>query len=110
MSNLELEEFLEKHFEFPSNNTAEIRRFIAKDSELERIIHDLPEIVSNKLDYTKISLDFMQESEPSEKILEIIIYADVYEEVAFHTEDMISDWIVDSYPKPESEFIILVES
>ena len=106
----ELKDFLEEHFEFPSDNIIKIRNFIKKDPELEKIVRDLPEIVSNELDYGKISFDFMKESEPSEKILEIIIYADVYEEIAFHTEDRISDWIIDSYPKTANEFIILVES
>ena len=110
MQNRKLEEFLEKHFEFPSDNIVKIRNFIRKDPEMERIIYDLPEIVSNELNYTKISFDFMKESEPGEKILEIIIYSDVYEEVAFHTEDLISDGIIDNYQKTSNEFIILVES
>ena len=110
MENQELEEFLQKHFEFPSDNMRKIRKLIRKDPELEKIIRDLPEIVSNELAYRKISLDFMKETDPGEKILEIIIRSDVYEEVAFHKEDRISDWIIDNYPKTASEFIILVES
>ena len=110
MQSYVLNEFLEENFEFPSDNMVKIARFIRKDPELEKIIYDLPEIISSELDYEKISFDFMKETDPSEKILEIIIHSDVYEEVAFHKEDLISDRIIDNYPKTENEFIILVES
>ena len=109
MQNQDFKEFLERNFEFPSDNTAKISKFLKKDPELKNIIHDLPEIISKELDYTTISLDFMSETDPSEKILEIVIHSDVYEEVAFHKEDEISDRIIDTYPKTKKEFIILVE-
>lgn len=73
----ELEEFLENHFEFPSDNIDEIQRFIEHDNELEKIIYDLPQIVSNELPYNEISFDFMKETDPSEKILEIVIYSEL---------------------------------
>ena len=44
-STIKLEEFLNKHFEFPSNNLNDIKNFINEDTELEKIIYGLPEII-----------------------------------------------------------------
>ena len=109
-NDIELEKFLKEHFEFPSDNLIEIIGFISEDEELEKIIYDLPDIVSRYLTYDKITFDFMKETDSNEKILEIIIYSNLSENESFQKEDDISDGIIDNYPKTMSEFIILVES
>ena len=101
--------FIEKHFEFPSNNSDEINLFINEDAKMKKIIYDLPEIISSELTYSRISLDFMKETDPSEKILEIVVYSTSDEEILLQKEDEISDWIIDNYPNPKNEYIILVE-
>lgn len=101
--------FIKKHFEFPSNNFKEINKFVENDFEMKKILCDLPKIISSEINYSKISLDFMKETEPSEKILEIVVYSDLYEKTLLQKEDEISDWIIDNYPKPTIEYIILVE-
>ena len=101
--------FIEKHFEFPSNNADEINLFINGDAEIKKIIYDLPEIISSELTYSRISLDFMKETDPSEKILEIVVYSISNEETLLQKEDKISDWIIDNYPNPKNEYIILVK-
>lgn len=107
---LELNDFLNKHFKFPSNNLNEIKKFIDADNKMKNIISDLPEIITDKLDYTHISLDFMKETDPNEKILEIIIYSELNDDLLLKKEDLISDGIIDDYPQPMNEYIILVES
>lgn len=109
-NDIELEKFLKEHFEFPSDNLIEIIGFISEDEELEKIIYDLPDIVSRYLTYDKITFDFMKETDSNEKILEIIIYSNLSENESFQKEDDISNGIIDNYPKTMSEFIILVES
>lgn len=107
---LELNNFLNKHFKFPSDNLNEIKKFIDDDNKMKNIIYDLPKINTDKLDYTHISLDFMKETDPSEKILEIVIYSKLNEDLLLKKEDLISDSIIDDYPPPVNEYIILVES
>ena len=102
--------FLKSNFEFPSNNLKDISKFISQDLELENIIYDLPQVISKELSFTRISFDFMKETDISEKILEIIIYCNLDEETQFQKEDIISDRLIDDYPKTENEFLILVES
>ncbi|MBQ2654437.1 MAG: hypothetical protein IJF83_12850 [Methanobrevibacter sp.] len=101
--------FLKENFEFPSGNFSEITKFIDKDLEMKRLFYNLPKIIAQELEYSQLSLDFMKETDPSEKILEIIIYSAEDEKTLLLKEDIISDGIVDEYPNTENEYIILVE-
>lgn len=107
--NTPLEEFLKNHFKLPSNNIAEINDFIHNDKEMEKIIFDLPEILSKELKYSNISIDFMKETDPSEKILEIVVYSDLESKTLLQKEDLICDMLIDKYPKSKLEYIILVD-
>ena len=107
--NSELEEFLKCNFRFPSNNLKEINKLISKDPEMRDIIYNLPKIISKELACKKLSLDFMKETDPNEKILEIIIYSDLESEILLQKEDFLCDRIIDKYPKTQIEYIILVE-
>lgn len=107
-NNNQLEYFLKNHFEFPSDNLNEIQIFIAQDDELEKIIYDLPQIVSNELNFNKITFDFMKETDPGEKILEIVIYSESESKILLKKEDLICDILIDKYPKTLLEYIILV--
>lgn len=105
----DFDEFLKTHFKFPSNNLKKINDFICEDQNMKTIINDLPTIISRELSYNQISLDFMKETDPNEKILEIVINSKLDEEKLLEKEDIISDGIIDNYPKPQKEYIILVE-
>ncbi len=104
-----LNTFLKEHFKFPSDNLSEIKNFIKKDSEMKKIIYDLPKIITSELEFNQLSLDFMKETDPNEKILEIIIYSDLDEKTLLQKEDIISDGIIDKYSDTKIEYIILVE-
>ena len=108
--NISIEEFLKKHYRFPSNNFEEIHEFVDNDPEMKKIIHDIPEIISNELTYNKISLDFMKETDPSEKILEIVIYSDLESNQLLQKENLICDMLIDKYPKTKIEYILLVDN
>lgn len=102
-------EFLKNHFKFPSNNFDEVKRFINNDKEMKKIVNDLPTILSKEMDYNELSLDFMKETDPSEKILEIIIYSELESRMMLQKEDLICDMVIDKYPRTILEYIILVE-
>lgn len=103
-----LNEFLKSNFEFPSNNINEINRFIGADFELKKIIKDLPKISSKELSSTHLTLDFMKETDPNEKILEITIFSKFKEKILLEKEDKISDDFIEKY-QTVNEYIILVE-
>ena len=108
--NISIEEFLKKHYRFSSNNFEEIHEFVDNDPEMKKIIQDIPEIISNELTYNKISLDFMKETDPSEKILEIVIYSDLESNQLLQKENLICDMLIDKYPKTKIEYILLVDN
>ena len=76
-----LEEFLNRKFEFPSDNLEDIKNFINEDKELEKIIYGLPEIVSKEFSESPISLDFTEYSTSDEDVMEIVIQNQVILEV-----------------------------
>lgn len=104
-----LNTFIKNEFNFPSNNFNEICKFINKDNELKKLIYELPVKISSKLPFNEISLDFMKETDPSEKILEIVIYSQLDGNILLEKEDILSDELIDKYPKTTLEYIILVE-
>lgn len=101
--------FLKETYEFPSDNLSEIKEFITKDAEIKSIIYDLPKIITQELEYKRLSLDFLKETSPNEKILEITIYSNLNDELLLQKEDIISDDIIDKFPDTKNEYIILVE-
>lgn len=109
-SYLSISFFLKNNFKFPSDNPTDIANFICFDYELEKIIYDLLKIITNELEYSHISLDFIKETYPKEKILEIAVYSKLNYELLLKKEDIIIDGIIDNYPQPMNEYIILVES
>ena len=66
----------------------------------------MPKIITNELEYSHISLDFMKETYPKEKILEIAVYSKLNYELLLKKEDIIIDGIIDNYPQPMNEYII----
>lgn len=68
----------------------------------------MPQIVSNELPYNEISFDFMKETDPSEKILEIVIYSELESKILLQKENLICHMLIDKYPKTLFEYIILV--
>lgn len=49
----------------------------------------------------------MKETEPNEKIIEIVIYSNLKSGVLLQKEDLICDMLIDKYPKTKREYIIL---
>ena len=51
----------------------------------------------------------MKETDPNEKILEIVIYSDLKSDQLLQKEDFLCDMLIDKYPKTTIEYIFLVE-
>ena len=78
--------------------------------ELEKMVIELPDNISSEITFNKISFDFMKETDPSEKILEIVIHTPEFnEKLLLEKEDNLIDELIDKYPKTVNEYIILVE-
>ena len=104
-----LEEFLNRNFEFPSYNLEDIKKFISKDEELEKIIYGLPEIVSKEFSESPISLDFTEYSTSDEDMMEIVIKTPFDGETTSHKKNLILDEIFTKYSKTANEYYIFME-
>lgn len=104
-----LEEFLNRHFEFPSDNIDNIKKFITEDKELEKIIYGLPKIVSKEFPKCPILLDFTEYSLPDEDVLEIVIKTPYDGETTSNKKDIILDEIFKGYSKTTNEYYISME-
>lgn len=89
-----LNEFLTNNFEFPSNNLLEINEFISKDLELEKIIKDLPEIISKEFSERKLTIDFSNES--CEEI-DVTIFTDLNGKISSNKQSKIDNHLFDNY-------------
>lgn len=107
--NTGLEEFLKKHYKFPSNNIHDIKNFISEDNELEKIIYGLPKIISKEFPQSPILLDFTQFSLPNENILEIVIKSQYDGETTSNKKDIILDKLFTKYSKTTNEYSISME-
>jgi hypothetical protein len=106
---IELEEFLKKHYKFPSNNLKDIENFIGEDDELEKIIYGLPKIISKEFPQSPILLDFTQYSLPNENVLEIVIKSQYDGETTSSKKDHILDEIFTKYSKTTNEYYLSME-
>ena len=101
-----LEEFLNRNFEFPSDNIDDIKKFINEDEELEKIIYGLPKIVSKEFSESPISLDFTEYFLPDKNVLEIVIKTQFDGETTTRKKDLILDEIFTEYSKTSNEYHI----
>lgn len=108
-SNYNLEKFLNEHFEFPSNNFNDIKRFISEDDELEKIVYGLPKIISNEFPQSPILLDFSEFSLQNENVLEIVIKTSYDGETTSNKKDNILNEIYTKYSKTTNEYYISME-
>ena len=102
-------EFIKKHFEFPSNNSEDIISYIREDGELEKIICDLPEIISKEFPQSPISLDFTKYSLSDEMELEISIKTPYDGETTSDKKDVILNEIFTNYASPEKYYFISMD-
>ena len=107
--NTGLEEFLKKHYKFPSNNLKDIKNFIIEDDELEKIIYGLPKIISKEFPQCPILLDFTEYSLPNEDVLEILIKSQYDGETTSSKKDIILNKIFTKYSKTKNEYYISME-
>jgi hypothetical protein len=105
----ELDEFLKTNFEFPSGNLNDICNYISQDAKLERIIFDLPEIISKEFSKSPISLDFMSYTLPDETVLQISIKTPFDGETTSTKKDLIVDELLNNYESPKNYYFISME-
>jgi hypothetical protein len=103
------EDFLDNNYEFPSGNANEIKEYIVEDSNLKRIICDLPKIISKEFSQSPINLDFMKYTPEDEVILQISIKTRYNGETSSAKKDIIIQELFNNYESPEKYYFITME-
>lgn len=111
MSNFDdkLVDFLKNHFEFPSNNLDEISELIMEDTEMKKIIYDLPKIVFKEFPNSPIFIDFVKYDYPEDKILKIVVKTRFDIETSLKKEEIINNEVIHNHDCTKNEFFIRVE-
>lgn len=104
-----LEEFLNNHYKFPSDNFNDIKSFISEDNDLEEIIYGLPMIISKEFPQSPILLDFSEYSLGNGDVLEIVIKSQNDGETTSNKKDIILNKIFTKYSKTTNEYFISME-
>ncbi|MBQ8016863.1 MAG: hypothetical protein IJ258_02030 [Methanobrevibacter sp.] len=103
-----LMEFLKNHYNFPSDNLNEILDYIEEDSKLERIIYEMPKIISKEFQKSPVSIDFMKYASPDETTLQITIKSPFDGETSGDKEDIILEELF-KYDSPDKHYFITME-
>ena len=103
-----LMDFLKNHYNFPSDNLNEILDYIEEDSKLERIIYEMPKIISKEFQKSPVSIDFMKYASPDETTLQITIKSPFDGETSGDKEDIILEELF-KYDSPDKHYFITME-
>ena len=103
-----LNDFLKLHFDFPSKNLNEISNFISSDSEMERMIFDIPDFLQSQSLTSRPKLDFMGYCDPGEVVLEVDVDSTLDPETTGQTHLFIIDYLIDNYDVENDYFVAVV--
>ncbi len=70
-----LEKFMIENFKIPDNDLKRICQFIRKDSNLEKIIYDLPRLIQSEISYNRLQIKFYDEFQDDELVLEVTAFS-----------------------------------
>ena len=102
-----LNEFLIKNFQVPNNDLKRICNFISKDSKLERIIFDLPDLIQRNGKYEKLQINFNDELEDGCLHLEVGIFSSLDIQNLLKLENRLEEQLYDSYDWDSCDKVIL---
>ena len=76
-STIPLEKFITENFQIPDDDLKKICDFVSHDSELEKIIFELPNLIRNEITYDKLQIKFYEEFQEDYLQLEINIFTTI---------------------------------
>ena len=82
-----LKKFLIDNFQIPDNDLDRICDFIRNDTELEKIIFELPNIIQGEISYEKLQIKFYEEFQEDELVLEVTAFSSLEYEKLLDIED-----------------------
>ena len=102
-----LEKFMIENFKIPDNDLKRICQFIRKDSNLEKIIYDLPRLIQSEISYNRLQIKFYDEFQDDEVVLEITAFSSLNIENILKKEDEIIHRLYENYSEKSADKILI---
>ena len=105
-----LEKFMIENFQIPDNDLKRICQFIRKDSNLEKIIYDLPRLIQSEISYNRLQIKFYDEFQDDELVLEVTAFSSLNIENILKKEDELIHRLYENYSeKSVNKILIFIE-
>ncbi len=102
-----LEKFMIENFKIPDNDLKRICQFIRKDSNLEKIIYDLPRLIQSEISYNRLQIKFYDEFQDDELVLEVTAFSSLNIENILKKEDELIHRLYENYPEKSADKILI---
>lgn len=102
-----LEKFMIENFKIPDNDLKRICQFIRKDSNLEKIIYDLPRLIQSEISYNRLQIKFYDEFQDDELVLEVTAFSSLNIENILKKEDEIIHRLYENYSEKSADKILI---
>lgn len=102
-----LKNFICQNFEIPEDNLENICSFIRNDSNLEKIILDLPSLIERQMNYEKLQIKFNDDLEDDYLNLEVSIFSSLDIQYLLKLENQLEEQLYDLYDWDSCDKIIL---
>jgi hypothetical protein len=107
---MKLKDFIISNFQIPDNDLERICNFIGNDSELEKIIFDLPALIKSEISYDNLQIRFFDEFQDDELVLEVTAFSSLNFESVLKKEDEFIHKLYEKYDeKSADKTLILIE-
>lgn len=102
-----LEKFMIENFKIPDNDLKRICQFIRKDSNLEKIIYDLPRLIQSEISYNRLQIKFYDEFQDDELVLEVTAFSSLNIENILKKEDELIHRLYENYSEKSADKILI---
>ena len=103
----DLKTFITENFQLPDNDLERICEFIIQDSELEKIILEIPTLIKSKIAYDKLQIKFYDEFQEDELILEVTAFSSIDFNTLLKKEDEFIHILYNDYSEESADKILI---
>lgn len=107
-STIPLEKFITENFQIPDDDLKKICDFVSHDSELEKIIFELPNLIRNEITYDKLQIKFYEEFQEDYLQLEINIFTTIDITTSLKIEDKLEQRLYELFESDSADKLLLI--
>lgn len=107
-STITLEKFIIENFQIPNDDLKKICEFVSNDTELEKIIFELPNLIQSEITYDKLQIKFYEEFQEDYLQLEINIFTSIDTITSLKIEDRLEQRLYELFESNSADKILLI--